>query len=164
VRQRFREAGFAGLAALPFQYRRFEDGALMVGKRNPALYLDPAVQGGISLFRRILAWMTERANVPQVLVGDLNSQPTHPAVRVVAERLRSAYALVHGREPDATFPTPLSEEYGTFSVVIDYIFVNGLVQVHDAWLTFDRVDPKDPRLAPSDHYGLAAAVSVRSAE
>ncbi|HEY8491927.1 MAG TPA: methyltransferase domain-containing protein [Dehalococcoidia bacterium] len=53
VRQRFREAGFAGLAALPFQYRRFEDGALMVGKRNPALYLDPAVQGGISLFRRI---------------------------------------------------------------------------------------------------------------
>ncbi|HEY8489599.1 MAG TPA: hypothetical protein VIO14_01270, partial [Dehalococcoidia bacterium] len=80
------------------------------------------------------------------------------------ERLRSAYAAVHGREPPATFPTPLSREWGEFSVVIDYIFVNDLVTVHDAWVAFDRVSAEDPRLAPSDHYGLAATVSVRPGE
>lgn len=53
VQAGFRQAGFAGLAAVRFEYRRFDDGALMVGKRNPALYLDPAVQGGITLFRRL---------------------------------------------------------------------------------------------------------------
>ncbi|HEY8491926.1 MAG TPA: endonuclease/exonuclease/phosphatase family protein, partial [Dehalococcoidia bacterium] len=80
--------------------------------------------------RRLLAWLAERPDVPQVLVGDFNAGPDAPSVRLIRERLRSAYAAVHGREPPATFPTPLSREWGEFSVVIDYIFVNDLVTVH----------------------------------
>jgi endonuclease/exonuclease/phosphatase family metal-dependent hydrolase len=111
--------------------------------------------------RRLLAWMEGWPGVPQVLVGDFNAQPFAPTIRLISGRLRSAYAAVHGHEPVKTFPTPLSEERGGLAIVIDFIFVNDLVQVHDAWVTFDRVDPADEHLAASDHYGLAATVSVR---
>lgn len=112
--------------------------------------------------RLIVEWMAAHEQTARVLVGDLNARPDDPPVRLIAERLRSAYAAVHGREPDATAPTPLSEHWGTRSHVIDYIFVSDEVEVRDARLTFDRTDPADPRLSASDHYGLAADVSVRT--
>lgn len=110
--------------------------------------------------RLILEWMTAHGRAPQVLVGDMNAQPDSPAIRLLRTRLRSAYDVVHGREPDQTSPAPLSEHWGKRSQVIDYIFVNEHVAVHDARLTFDRTDPADPRLSASDHYGLAAEISV----
>ena len=61
---------------------------------------------------RILGWIDERPGVPQVLVGDFNAQPPAPPVQFVTERLRSAHVAVHGREPERTVPTPLSEEWG----------------------------------------------------
>ncbi len=113
---------------------------------------------------RLRDWLAERAGGPQVLVGDLNAEPSAAPVRLLEERLRSAYAAVHGREPDRTAPTPLREGWESVrGHVIDYILVNDVVEVHEASVAFDQADAADPRLYASDHYGLAARISPRSA-
>lgn len=112
--------------------------------------------------RLLMRWLAERVGEPQVLVGDFNARPTEPAVAIVTERLRSAYDAVHGREPDKTVPTPLRGRAQGPDAVLDYIFVNDRVDVHDATVTFQRAAPDDPRLVASDHYGLMATVSVRA--
>ncbi len=97
--------------------------------------------------QRLLAWMDERPGMAQLVVGDLNSGPGSGPLRVLGRRLRSAYAVVHGSEPRRTVPG---------GAVLDYILVNDLVTVMDAWTTFDRPSPDDPDLLPSDHLGVAA--------
>jgi hypothetical protein len=73
---------------------------------------------------------------------------------LLTTRLRSAYAEVHGTEPPRTVPG---------NGVLDYILVNPLVVVLDAWVDFDRPSPTDPTLLPSDHFGLAAVLSLAPA-
>ena len=109
--------------------------------------------------RRILDWMDAGPPVPAVLLGDFNSRPGSPTIELAASRLRSAYADVHGEEPARTVPTPLHRRQTATGSVLDFIFVNGLVDVRDARLAFDQVDPADPGLAASDHYGLVVTVS-----
>ena len=109
---------------------------------------------------RLLDWMAERPTVPQVLVGDFNARPTAPSVQLLSARLRSAYAAVHGKEPEKTVPTPLRVGATGKGSVLDFIFVNSLVEVHDARRTFEEADPADEHLVASDHYGLAATISV----
>jgi endonuclease/exonuclease/phosphatase family metal-dependent hydrolase len=109
---------------------------------------------------RILTWIATHDDVPSIFVGDLNATPDAPPVTSVAGRMRSAYALVHGGEPDGTVPAPLNSEWGVRAPkTIDYIFVDDLVTVHDARVVFDRVAPADERLSASDHYGLVADIS-----
>jgi endonuclease/exonuclease/phosphatase family metal-dependent hydrolase len=112
--------------------------------------------------RLLVRWLAERAGEPQVLVGDFNARPAEPAVAVLTERLRSAHVVVHHREPERTVPTPLRGRAQGPDAVLDYIFVNDRVDVHDARVTFQRAAPDDPRLVASDHYGLMATVSVRA--
>ncbi len=109
---------------------------------------------------QLLNWMDSRPGVAQALVGDFNSRPQAPTIALLSERLRSAYRAVHGTEPSRTIPTPLGGRSGE-GVVIDYLFVNDRIEVHDAWVTFDRVVDKEPPVAASDHYGLAASISLR---
>lgn len=111
--------------------------------------------------RRILDWMDARRPLPAVLMGDLNARPGSPTIELLSSRLRSAHVVVHGREPDHTVPTPLRVR-GAYSV-LDYVFVNDLVEVEDAGLAFDGVDPSDPTLAASDHYGLVVTASCSPA-
>lgn len=108
---------------------------------------------------QVLAWMDTRPGTAQVLLGDFNAEPTAPSVALVRSRLRSAHADVHGREPEGTVPTPLRG--GGRARVVDYVFVNELITVHDAWVTFQAADPNDATLVASDHFGLAATVSVQ---
>jgi endonuclease/exonuclease/phosphatase family metal-dependent hydrolase len=111
---------------------------------------------------RLLAWMDEHAGAAQVLLGDFNATPAMGSIQLVASRLRSSYAAVHGAEPPRTLPTPLRVGAHGDGVVMDYIFVNDRVEVHDAAVVFTEVDPHDPHLVASDHYGLTATVSVRA--
>lgn len=109
----------------------------------------------------IVGAMGARGDVPAALLGDLNAQPHEPPVRVIAERMRSAYAAVHGAEPAGTVPTPLNAEWGQPAKVIDYIFVTPGVRVVNARLAFDELDEHDDRLCGSDHYGLVADLELR---
>jgi endonuclease/exonuclease/phosphatase family metal-dependent hydrolase len=110
---------------------------------------------------RLLEWMGERSSLPQVLVGDFNARPTAPSIQLLTGRLRSAYAAVHGEEPARTVPTPLRVGATGQGSTLDFIFVNPLVEVHEARRTFEEADPADEHLFASDHYGVAAAVSLR---
>lgn len=110
---------------------------------------------------RLLDWMIHRPPLPAVLTGDFNSRPGSPPIELLTSRLRSAHADVHGHEPARTVPTPLHKNAAGPGSVLDYVFVNDLVEVGDAHLAFDQVDPSDPTLAASDHFGLAVTVAAR---
>jgi len=112
---------------------------------------------------RILEWMATRPCPYQVLLGDLNSRPGSPTIDLVSSQMRSAHLVVHGTEPARTAPTPLRLGYTGTGGVLDYIFVSQALEVHDASVVFDQIDPVDSRLTASDHYGLTATVSVRGA-
>ena len=43
---------------------------------------------------------------------------------------------------------------------LDYVWVRGAIRVVDCRLVFDRPDPSDATLYPSDHLGLAAHLEV----
>ncbi|HEX2046933.1 MAG TPA: endonuclease/exonuclease/phosphatase family protein [Acidimicrobiales bacterium] len=103
---------------------------------------------------RILDWMGTRRPLPAVLLGDLNARPGSPTVDLLCSRLRSAHVAVHGREPEHTVPTPLRAGWSGAYSVLDYVFVNDEVEVEDARVAFDQLDPADPTLAASDHFGL----------
>lgn len=45
--------------------------------------------------------------------------------------------------------------------VIDHVLVDDHVEVIGAWLTFDDASSTDPTLVASDHFGIAATVTVR---
>ncbi len=112
--------------------------------------------------QRILEWIRSKPAAPHVLLGDLNARPGSPTVEILSSNLRSAHAVVHGQEPARTVPTPLRRGATGAGSVLDYILVSDQVEVHDARVAFDQVDPADEHLAASDHYGLAATLSLRS--
>jgi endonuclease/exonuclease/phosphatase family metal-dependent hydrolase len=103
---------------------------------------------------RVLRWLADAECA--VVVGDLNDVPSSPPVRRLQGTMRSAYAEACGAEPAWTWPTPLVPWYGTFSAVLDYIFVRGPVKVAAARLAFDRPSEADDTLWPSDHLGMTA--------
>lgn len=108
--------------------------------------------------QRLLDWMGGRRRAPAVLMGDLNARPGSPTIELLSGRLRSAHLAVHGCEPPRTVPTPLRlGAAGAAGSVLDYVFVNDLVEVVDARLAFDEVDGA---LCASDHYGLVADVTL----
>jgi endonuclease/exonuclease/phosphatase family metal-dependent hydrolase len=108
--------------------------------------------------QRLLDWIDGRRRAPAVLLGDLNARPGSPTIELLSGRLRSAHVAVHGCEPPRTVPTPLRVGAAGAGSVLDYVFVNDLVEVSDARLAFDEVDGP---LCASDHYGLVADVTLR---
>jgi endonuclease/exonuclease/phosphatase family metal-dependent hydrolase len=149
--------GADGRVAQRATVRRPDGGVLDVYNTHLGLGGEPlrAAQAG-----RILDWMDARPPVPGVLLGDLNARPGSPTIDVLSSRLRSAHLTAHGGEPARTVPTPLRRDAVGEGSVLDYVFVNGLVEVVDARLAFDEVDPSDPSLAASDHYGLAVTLAL----
>lgn len=111
--------------------------------------------------QRILNWMESRQGVAQALVGDFNADPGEPPLELISRHLRSAYLMRHGAEI-VTSPAPLSLLWGKEERVIDFVFVNELVEVREAWRTFEATDPDNPRISASDHYGIATDVAIKA--
>jgi endonuclease/exonuclease/phosphatase family metal-dependent hydrolase len=128
---------------------------------------------------RLLDWLSPVLDrVPVAVCGDFNSLPGTKAVRRMQVNLASAYAAVHGAEPEFTFPTPLprsrlamlhtllaywrdirlSELRLKLRGTLDYIFVNDRMRVVISRLILDRPSPVDPKLYASDHFGLMAVL------
>ena len=113
----------------------------------------------------LLAWMEGYPGAAGTIMGgDLNVIPPSGTVALFTARLHSAYAAVHGREPDHTFPTPFREQVRQRigSVAFDYLFVSAAFEVVDVVRAFEAHAAGDPALYPSDHYGLAAELTLTS--
>lgn len=113
----------------------------------------------------ILAWLEDApATTARVMVGDFNANPQEPApIRIRAAGYRSAYADANGTDPAVTWPSglqaPAMDTDGS-PECLDYIWVSGTVRVTASRLVFDRPDPEDPTLYPSDHLGIDAHLEI----
>jgi len=99
-----------------------------------------------------------------IAMGDFNADPLEPTYgRMVAAGFRSAYAEANGAEPAVTWPSglqaPAMDTDGDPDC-LDYVWVRGAVRVASARLAFDRPDPADPTLYPSDHIGISARLEI----
>jgi endonuclease/exonuclease/phosphatase family metal-dependent hydrolase len=112
--------------------------------------------------KHLLKWMFDNAPPDRrwILVGDLNATPDSSTIAKIAERLTSAYAAVHGTEPDFTAPTPLVA-VSSGPKTIDYIFFDpARLRVEEVRLIGTQPHPDDPTLYASDHFGLVATLSI----
>ncbi|MEO8571570.1 MAG: endonuclease/exonuclease/phosphatase family protein [Chloroflexota bacterium] len=114
----------------------------------------------------ILAWLDAgpAATDATILLGDFNADPNEPApARLRAAGFRSGYAEANGHEPAVTWPSglqaPAMDTDGE-PECLDYIWLRGGVRVETARLVFDRPDPADPTLYPSDHLGISAQLDI----
>lgn len=113
----------------------------------------------------MLDWLGAAPATDAVIVmGDFNAAPPEPTyARMLAAGFRSAYAEANRAEPDVTWPSglqaPAMDTDGVPSC-FDYIWVRGSVAVESARLAFDRPDPEDPTLYPSDHLGISARLAI----
>jgi endonuclease/exonuclease/phosphatase family metal-dependent hydrolase len=113
----------------------------------------------------ILDWLsTAPATDATIAMGDFNADPTEPTyARMTAAGFLSAYGEANGAEPAVTWPSglqaPAMDTDGDPDC-LDYIWLRGAVHVHDARLVFDRPDPLDPTVYPSDHLGISAHLEI----
>lgn len=115
--------------------------------------------------RQLLDWLEAAAPATaQIVMGDFNAHPTEPASRRMrAAGYRSAFAKANGADPEVTWPSglqaPAMDTDGD-PACLDYVWVRGAVRVESARLAFDRPDPDDPTLYPSDHLGISAWLEI----
>ena len=113
----------------------------------------------------ILAWLADAPPADAtLLMGDFNANPAEPApARLREVGFRSAYAEANGAEPPVTWPSglvaPAMDTDGE-PACLDYIWIRGAVRVTTARLCFDRPDPEDATLFPSDHLGIEARLEI----
>ena len=115
--------------------------------------------------RQLLDWLDAAPPaVAQIVMGDFNANPNEPAsIRVRAAGYRSAFAEANGADPEVTWPSglqaPAMDTEGE-PACLDYVWVRGAVRVESARLAFDRPDPDDPTLYPSDHVGISTRLEI----
>lgn len=116
---------------------------------------------------RLLGALNSRGKIPrQIIAGDFNEVPAGLAIQRLKQGFGSAYALVNGREPLATFPTALklqpdgrgNMETELEAKCLDYIFVSPSTQVKHISLFCHQHGIENPYLYPSDHVGLLATI------
>lgn len=129
----------------------------------------------------LIDWLNNVPGEPLTVVcGDFNGTPETKSIQFMREHFISAYAAIHGREPEYTCPTPLPRSpwsqlrtlLGFFVFIrpkhlnlkwrgtLDYIFVDPRVKILDSRLVLNQPDPDNPKLYPSDHFGLYAEIEI----
>jgi len=114
---------------------------------------------------RLIDWLSSAPEADaRVVVGDFNADPGEPGyARMVDAGYRSAFATANGSEPEVTWPSglqaPAMDTDGD-PRCLDYVWTFGSAQVTSARLVFDRPDPQDPTLYPSDHRGISALLEI----
>lgn len=124
-------------------------------------------QKRLAQVRRLMDWLDgHRKDVSltaTVIAGDLNATPDEPACGALRDAgFRSAYAMVHGAEPDWTYPSPATpKDIAVRSPsCIDYIWLFGAVGARSAGTAFGKPAMNDASLYPSDHRGIMALVET----
>lgn len=149
---------------------------------NSHLYWQPGESAArLRQVERLLGWLRNLPGEPPCIVcGDFNGTPETQAIQRMRHGYRSAYAARHGKEPDYTCPTPLPRStwsvartiLGFFLLIrprhinlswrgtLDYIFVDPRLGVTDCQMVLDKPSPENPRIYPSDHFGLYAEIEI----
>ncbi|MBP8000761.1 MAG: endonuclease/exonuclease/phosphatase family protein [Chloroflexi bacterium] len=112
---------------------------------------------------RLVGWLAQDPNrVPyQVLAGDFNDVPDSLAIEAIKQAYRSAFAVKHGHDPLATFPTALTTWTEPMAVCLDYIFISAAIrQVEKAEIFASHAAANDDTLYPSDHVGLMVTLKL----
>jgi endonuclease/exonuclease/phosphatase family metal-dependent hydrolase len=157
-------------------------GARTIVIANSHLYWQPGESPArLRQVERLLGWLQNLPGEPPCVVcGDFNGTPETQAIQRLGQQLRSAHLAVHGAEPEYTCPTPLPRSpwavtrtlLGFFLLirpqhldlrwrgVLDYIFVDPRLRVVDCQVVLDRPAPDNPRIYPSDHFGLCAEIEI----
>jgi len=115
--------------------------------------------------KAILDWLEKLGGVAQVLLGALSDVPGSGPLRLATSstpHLHSAFAARHGREPEATYPTPLVSDATGLSGTIHCILVSDAIRVLEARLCFSRPAANDEELYPSDHFRLLADLAIQA--
>ncbi len=131
--------------------------------------------------QRLLEWLQQDwGGLPAVICGDFNAGPDTRSIQILREQFKSAYAGLHGREPEYTYPTPLpTSRLHTLSTAIrflgnirltdlgfsrkrtfDYIFTSPALRVVDSKVVLNQPAAHNPHLYPSDHFGVSAVIEV----
>ena len=115
--------------------------------------------------RQLLEWIEGAPPADaQVVMGDFNADPAEPTyAHMGAAGFKSAYAEANGAEPAVTWPSGLQApamDTDGHPRCLDYVWIRGAVAVESARLAFDRPDPEDPTLYPSDHFGVSAHLAI----
>jgi len=130
--------------------------------------------------RQVLGWLRASADgCPTIACGDFNATPEMRTIQTMKTAFRSAYELVHGREPEYTCPTPLAYRFNALRKglstlgnllanrqprpwrgTLDYIFVDRHFRVLSCDLVLNAPAEDDPTLYPSDHVGLCATLAL----
>jgi endonuclease/exonuclease/phosphatase family metal-dependent hydrolase len=112
--------------------------------------------------QRLFQWLKSRDDVGAGIVcGDFNATPDSPSVRLVPDSFRTVQTA-------PTCPTGLQApgeplllpDAPRLSFCFDYIWNTGNLVIHGAGRCFDRPDPDDPTLWPSDHVGVWADLKL----
>ena len=113
----------------------------------------------------LLDWLDEGpAADATILMGDFNADPAEPSpTRLRAAGFRSAFEEANGAEPAVTWPSGLTApamDTDGDPECLDYIWLRGAARAGSARLAFDRPDPEDATIYPSDHLGIAAWLEI----
>jgi endonuclease/exonuclease/phosphatase family metal-dependent hydrolase len=132
--------------------------------------------------QKLIEWLPS----PAILCGDFNAEPHYASILSVKQRFQSAYAIANGNEPDYTCPTPLYRgpaprqaarrailrvagqldrpRNTTWRGTLDYIFIDPTIEVSECHLAFDQPAENNPRIYPSDHFGLMATLQTKNGQ
>jgi endonuclease/exonuclease/phosphatase family metal-dependent hydrolase len=113
----------------------------------------------------LLDWLEDAAAADAtILMGDFNADPAEPSpARLRAAGFRSAFEEANGAEPAVTWPSGLTApgmDTDGDPECLDYIWLRGAARTVSSRLVFDRPDPEDPTIYPSDHLGIAARLEI----
>jgi endonuclease/exonuclease/phosphatase family metal-dependent hydrolase len=109
----------------------------------------------------LLSWLDrDIRGLPSIIAGDFNSYAHEESVIMMKSRFRSAFEVVHGREPEKTWPTPVNDFDPSPPGALDYIYVSEQFTVADAGLAFNTPAAESATLYPSDHFGLFARLTL----
>jgi endonuclease/exonuclease/phosphatase family metal-dependent hydrolase len=159
-----------------------ENASRRVWIANTHLYWQPGDSAARSQqASRLLEWVSEiKKEDPAIVCGDFNGTPETKAIELISQQYQSAFKVANGNEPEFTCPTPLQRSrrslYRTvikyfFNLrptknalkwrgTLDYIFVDKGITVMESQLCLTQPDANNPRLYPSDHFGLHSRLEV----